>query len=79
MRKREPEVPLDVAALFKEYNDRRLEDVIAVCEISEVGMGGSRSIRPLFMARLLTIMLLNKTLGRLAPKVHTKNTAELFC
>lgn len=50
----------------------RLEDVTAVCEISEVAMGGARSIRPAFMGRLFTTILLNKTLGRFAPKVHPK-------
>lgn len=70
------EVPLNVATLLKEYNDKRLDDVIAICEISEVAMGGARSIRPAFMARLLIITLLKKTLGRLAPKVHIKCSVE---
>ena len=69
-REREPQTPLDVATALKAYNERRLADATAVCRISEMGMGSARSLRPAFIAQLLVISLLNKTLGRLAPKVR---------
>lgn len=60
---------IDIQTVLEAYNERRLEDVRAVCELSEEGMGGSRSMRPTYIAQILLVTLLNKTLGRFAPKV----------
>ncbi|CAN0208273.1 unnamed protein product [Ectocarpus sp. 6 AP-2014] len=62
---------VDVPKVLEAYNERRFEDAVAVCELSEEGMGGARSMRPAFAAQLLMTVLLNKTLGLLAPKVFT--------
>ncbi|CAM9788399.1 unnamed protein product [Scytosiphon promiscuus] len=61
--------PVDVPKVLGAYNERRFEDALAVCELSEEGMGGGRTMRPAFAAQLFLTVLLNKTLGRLAPKV----------
>lgn len=60
---------VDIPAVLATYNDRRLGDAIAACSLSEIAMGGDRSIRPAFAAQLMLTSLLNKTLGRFAPKV----------
>ncbi|CAM9679577.1 unnamed protein product [Discosporangium mesarthrocarpum] len=60
---------LDVLLALERYNNMRLEDVVSACRLSEEGMGGARSMRPAFMVRLLTTVLLNKMFGSLAPKV----------
>lgn len=62
-------VKVDIPAALETYNVRRHEDVIAVCTVSELGMGGGRSMRPGFIAQMMVTMTLNKTLGRLLPKV----------
>lgn len=61
--------PVDVPKVLDAYNERRFEDALAVCELSEEGIGGGRTMRPAFAAQLFLTVLLNKTLGRLAPKV----------
>lgn len=61
---------LDIPKVLETYNERRWEDAVAICELSEEGMGGGRSVRPAFAAQLALTVLLNKTLGRLAPKVR---------
>ncbi|CAM9316308.1 unnamed protein product [Hapterophycus canaliculatus] len=61
--------PVDVPKVLDAYNERRFEDARAVCELSEEGMGAGRTMRPAFAAQLFLTVLLNKTLGRLAPKV----------
>lgn len=61
--------PVDVPKVLEAYNERRFEDALAVCELSEEGMGGGRTMRPAFAAQLFLTVLLNKTLGRIAPKV----------
>lgn len=60
---------IDIPAVLATYNDRRLGDAIAACALSEIGMGGGRSMRPAFVAQLALTTLLNKTLGRFAPEV----------
>lgn len=60
---------IDVPPVLNTYNKLRLEDVHAVCALSEEGLGGARSMRLAFAAQLMLITLLNKTLGKLAPKV----------
>lgn len=59
----------DISTVLEAYNKRRLGDALAVTKLSEEGMGGARSMRPAFMAQLALTVLLNKTLGRLFPKV----------
>lgn len=63
--------PTDIPTVLQAYNDRRLDNAHAVCELSEEGMGGGRSMRPAFMAQLFVVVFLNKTLGRLFPKVRS--------
>lgn len=67
----------DIPDLLRAYNDRRHDDAIAVCKLSEEGMGGARSVRPAFAAQLLVTVLLNQTLGRLAPKVRCARTPDV--
>lgn len=53
--------------VLEAFNKLRLEDAHAVCELSEIGsVLGSRKT---LTAQLTLTLLLNKTLGRLAPKV----------
>lgn len=67
-----PARAVDVPTLLAAYNERRLEDAIAAVTLSERGMGGARSVRLPFLAKLYVTKLLNKTLGRLAPEVKQK-------
>lgn len=67
-----PARAVDVPALLAAYDERRLEDAIAAVTLSERGMGGARSVRLPFLAKLYVTKLLNKTLGRLAPEVKRK-------
>lgn len=69
-----PDQAVDVPKLLAAYNERRLEDALAAVTLSEQGMGGARTVRPSFAAKMLVTMTLHKTLGRLAPKV-----TFLFC
>lgn len=69
---------IDVPKVLETYNERRLEDAQAVCTLSEIGMGGSRSMRPAFAMQMLLMVILNKTLGRLAPKVNTFISRRCF-
>lgn len=66
-----PGDPIDISNVLKTYNRERLEDARAACLLSERGMGGQRSVRLAFMAQLLLLVFLNKTLGRFAPKVRS--------
>ncbi|CAN0145901.1 unnamed protein product [Scytosiphon promiscuus] len=49
------------------YNKHRLGDVHAACELSEIG--SALGIRKTLTAQLTLTLLLNKTLGRLFPKI----------
>lgn len=69
---------IDIPAVLRTYNDRRLEDARAACLLSEEGFGGARSTRPRYMAELATIQILHKTLGRIAPKVGPKGPKYLL-
>lgn len=69
--------PLDVPKVLETYNEKRLEDAQAACTLSEIAMGGRRTIRPAFAAQMLLMMILNKTLGRLFPKVNTLASSVL--
>ncbi len=62
---------VDVQSVLRTFNELRLPDAHAVCAMSEVGFGGARSTRPAFAAQLMLTMLLNKTLGKLAPEVSS--------
>lgn len=57
-----PDQAVDVPALLAAYNERRLEDALAAVTLSERGLP--------YQAKLFVTILLHKTLGRLAPKVH---------
>lgn len=59
----------DIPSVLSAYNERRSEDVVAVCTLSELSLGGARMMRPSLAAQLLITVLLNKTLGLIAPKV----------
>ena len=69
---------VDVPAVLAEYNERRFGDAIAACSLSEIGMGGARTMRPAFAAQLALTALLNKTLGRFAPEVRVSEL-RLIC
>lgn len=60
---------INVPGALEAFNEQRLEDATAACVLSERGMGGARTVRPMFAARLYLTTLLHKTLGRVAPKV----------
>ena len=60
---------IDVPGALEAFNEQRWEDATAACVLSERGMGGARSVRPMFAARLYLTGLLHKTLGRVAPEV----------
>lgn len=70
--------PVDVPKVLDAYNERRFEDAQAACTLSEIGMGGGRSMNPAFAAQLFLAVMLNKTFGRIAPKVTTF-TPSLLC
>lgn len=53
--------------VLEAYNNLRLEDAHAVCELSEIG--SALGFRKTLTAQLTLAVLLNKTLGRIAPKV----------
>ena len=75
-----PSKSVDIPAVLAAYNDRRHGDAIAVCSLSEIGMGGARSMRPAFAAQLLLTTLLSKTLGLFAPKVRVPELCLiLYC
>lgn len=61
--------PVDIPKVLNTYNQQRFEDARAVCLLSEEALGGGRSMRPAFAAQLFLTVMLNKTLGLLAPKV----------
>lgn len=61
---------LNIPRVLETYNERRHDDAIAACKISEMGMGNNRSMRLSFISQLALVSLLSKTLGRLFPKVH---------
>ncbi|CBN77907.1 conserved unknown protein [Ectocarpus siliculosus] len=62
---------IDVPGALEAFNEQRLEDATAACVLSERGMGGARTFRPMFAARLYLTVLLHKTLGRVAPEMFT--------
>eukprot|EP00752_Nemacystus_decipiens_P010969 g9749.t1 len=62
---------VDVPSVLAAYNERRLDDALAAVTLSERGMGGARSVRLPYQAKLQVTKLLHKTLGCLAPEVFT--------
>lgn len=68
---------VDVPGLLAAYNERRLEDALAAVTLSEGGIGGARTVRLPYQAKLLVTILLHKTLGRLAPKVRGVSREEI--
>ncbi|CAM9228175.1 unnamed protein product [Ectocarpus sp. 13 AM-2016] len=62
---------VDVPVALEAFNEQRLQDATAACVLSERGMGGARTVRPMFAARLYLTVLLHKTLGRVAPEMFT--------
>lgn len=77
--KNSPSKSVDIPAVLAAYNDRRHGDAIAVCSLSEIGMGGARSMRPAFAAQLLLTTLLSKTLGLFAPQVLVPELCLISC
>lgn len=57
----------DVQKVLEDYSKLRLEDAHAVCALSEMAV--SVSTNKMLMARFVVTVFLNKTLGRLIPKV----------
>ena len=75
--KKSPSESVDVPAVLAEYNERRFGDAIAACSLSEI-MGKNQSKRLAFAAQLMLTTLLNKTLGRFAPKVRVPELRLFF-
>ena len=69
----EESASVDVLTALNIYNKLRLEDAHAVCALSQL-MVGKGPTSPAFVAQLLLTVLLNKTLGKVAPKV-----SKCFC
>lgn len=58
----------DLPKILQAYSKLRLEDVHAVCELSDIG--ASMTLKKTLVAQLMLTVVLNKTLGRITPKVN---------
>lgn len=65
----------DIPKVLQAYNKLRFEDAHAVCQLSEIG--AALTVRKILAAQLILTLLLNKTLGRLAPKVRRQSPSTI--
>lgn len=66
---------IDIPKVLEAYGRLRLEEVHAVCTLSNIA--SMISTRKILVAQLVLTVMLSKTLGRLAPKVSKQSFSSL--